>query len=137
VKSRNKFYIFEKLNYLTSQERYEYYLLNFVFRHTARVTSYTKLMHTYFVKTQECNTQTRRKHDYKIPQMKTESGKKVHYYQAINKWNSLPIVIQESASFSEFYKNVSNLLVRCRENPYAYPNESRILNCYSIKSILE
>jgi len=44
VRSKDKFYILEKVNWLTSQERYEHTLIPFVFRHTARNTSYTQLM---------------------------------------------------------------------------------------------
>jgi len=93
-------------------------------------------MKSVFVKTTECNTQTRRKHDFLLPQMKTENGKKVYYYQAIKMWNSLPIKCQESLSFKEFDASVSNLLVKCRSSNNEYHNEDRIINRYSIRDIL-
>jgi len=92
-------------------------------------------MKKYFTKISDCNTQTRRKHDFVVPPMKTEFGKKVYYYHAIKMWNSLPLNIQELRSSIEFDYNMSNLIVRCRNDSNIYPSEDRIINKHSIRSI--
>jgi len=132
-KYKDKCYHLEKLNWLSSKEGFEYYLLTFLLIYSARETSYTKLIKSIFLKTDERHTQVRTKYDILLLPIKTEYRKNVYYNRAIKLWNSLPIKCQESSSVKEFDFSLSNLIVKSRSSNNEYHNEDRIINRFFIR----
>jgi len=60
MNNRNKYYIFEKLNWLTSAERYEHTSLTYVYKHIMYKTSVANVLTEFYIKIPEKSLHTRK-----------------------------------------------------------------------------
>jgi len=69
-----------------------------------------------------------------LPRMNTENGKMSYYYQTTKCWNSLPSEIQSIRNIKEYESSLRLIIILCRSED-CVRIESRIFNCYSIRTI--
>jgi hypothetical protein len=124
----NKYKLYEKVNWLTVAERYEFSCLSFLYRNIIQSTSLTKNLTTFFVKIPESDRVTRNKGCFLLPRMQTEFGKTSYYYQAIKVWNCLPYDLKVCSSVSVFENKIRDILIRCRNDDFVCTEEKRIIN---------
>jgi hypothetical protein len=124
---RNKYTLYEKVNWLTAAERYEFYCLSFIHKNIAQRTSLTHSLSEYFIKIPESDRVTRNVGCFVLPRMRTEFGKGSFFYQTIKVWICLPYEIR-SCSSCTFDPKVRDFLVRCRNNEFVCSSEARIIN---------
>jgi hypothetical protein len=127
----NKYKLYEKLNWLTVSERYEFFCLSFLHRNIIQPTSLTKSLSHFFVKIPESDRVTRNKGCFVLPRMQSEFGKNSYYYQTIKMWNCLPYDMKICSFVSVFENKIRDLLVRCRNENYVCSEEKRIINSIS------
>jgi hypothetical protein len=126
---KNKLKLFEKVNWLTAAERYEFSTLSFVHKAIMRKSSTLSInMKEFFIKIPQSERNTRNKECFVLPRMNTEYGKSAPYYQTIKIWNSLPFEIQTCESSTLFEEKLKELLLRCRKNVFLSSQEKRIIN---------
>jgi hypothetical protein len=80
---KNKMKLFEKMNWLTAAERYEYYGMTYIYKHVINKTTLTNSLSEFFVKIRDNDRNLRNKECFVVPRMRTEYGKESFYYQAI------------------------------------------------------
>jgi len=106
--SRNfNHYYLEKVNWLSSAERFEYYTIMFLFDHMEYKTSLTDDLKQYYRRSEGGMT-TRNKNNYVLPRMKTEKLKSSLVYQTISCWNSLPPTLQKTKDRRFFETSIRN-----------------------------
>jgi len=126
-------YYLEKVNWLSSAERFEYYSIMFLFDHMKYKTSLTEDLKQYYIKRPETGMTTRNQNNYVLPRMKTEKGKSSLVYQTISCWNSLPSTIQEMKSRGDFETSIRNQLLIARKDDFEL-SSGRILNRVSTQN---
>jgi hypothetical protein len=84
----DKLKLFEKVNWLTSAERFEFYSLSFMHRTLIRKSNLSNIMSEFYIKIPESERSTRNKECFVLPRMKKEFGKSYPYYQTIKIWKS-------------------------------------------------
>jgi hypothetical protein len=130
-KKEKRLDLFEKTNWLTSAERYEFYVLAFVHKNVVNASNLKKGWEDFFVKIPESNRETRNSDCFLLPRMHSEWGKKSFFYQAMKMWNALPKETKSINSSSLFQSGVTNILLMCRDEEFVLLNESRIINSNS------
>lgn len=108
---------FEKLNWITSNERYKIYTLEYIFKHCILYTSLTNCFNFQKVVS---NHATRSKFDFVLPRMRTKFAQNSFNYTGIKLWNSLPLELKKSESFSKFSSGLRQLIIKERTNDYIY-----------------
>lgn len=111
--------IFEKMNWLTSEERYILYSLEYVYKH---VISSTKTLH-HQIEKKEIDNQvrtTRTSNNLILPRLKTVFGQKAFFYTVIKQWNKLPQEIQTLKSTPEFDTALRQYLILQRRDNYIF-----------------
>jgi hypothetical protein len=76
-------FLFEKINWLTAAERYEYYGMTYIYKRAINKTTLTNSLSEFFVKIPDNDRNLRNKECFVVPRMRTEYGKESFYYQAI------------------------------------------------------
>ena len=109
----------EKLNWLTSAEKYEVYSLNFIHKHIINVSSLTRCFDE-FQKRPDSERSTRSNGDLNVPYMKTKFGQMAFFYQFSQAWNKLPAEIKEIQNSYVFDRAIRKLIVSKRKDIYEY-----------------
>jgi hypothetical protein len=128
---KNKMKLFEKLNWLTAAERYEFYGMTYIYKHVVNKTTLTNSLSEFFVKIPEQDRNLRNKECFVVPRMRTEYGKEAFYYQAIKVWNCLPYELKICQSPQLFEDQLRQILLKCRNDDIIYYENSRVINSVS------
>ncbi len=100
-KLKDKIIRVEQLNWLLVHEKYEVYMLIYIYKHIWRESP----MNCYFpqfIKRGEQKRCSRQENNFILPQMSTEFGKSTFFYQGILLWNELPNIIKQCQSVIQF-----------------------------------
>jgi hypothetical protein len=125
----NRTQLFERMNWLTSAERYELYSLVYVHKNVSNKTSLTTSLLQFFVKIPETERITRMSDCFLLPRMKSEYGKNSYFYQTIKMWNSLPTDVRLCKSSVLFENKIRDILLKCRNDEFVTLDNTRIINC--------
>jgi hypothetical protein len=117
---------FEKLNWLSSAERYELYGLEFVFKHIINETSATRCFQS-FKKRQQSQRESRQDNNLLLPLLRTKYGQQAFHYQMTTTWNKLPTQIKNCVSETKFDIELRKLFLSLRQEPNIY-STTRIIH---------
>jgi hypothetical protein len=96
--NRNKYTLYEKVNWLTTAEMYEFHCLSFIHKNIAQTTSLTHSLSKYLIEIPESDRVTRNEGCFVLPRMRTEFGKGSFFYQTVKVWNCLSYEIRSCSS---------------------------------------
>jgi hypothetical protein len=124
----NRIQLFERMNWLTSAERFELYSLVNLHKNVSNKTSLTASLLQFFVKTETETERTTRMSDcFLLPRMESEYGKHSFFYQTIKMWNSLPMEVRQCKSTVLFENKIQDILLKCRNDEFVTPDNTRII----------
>jgi hypothetical protein len=113
-----KYDAFEKMNWLSSEERFSVYSLEYVFKNVISKTAIPNL-HQQFCKKEQSERESKTSNNLKA-EMKTEFGKKSFFYTITKMWNKLPTNIKSIQNFSEFDSTLRKHYLKLRQNDYQF-----------------
>jgi len=116
--STEKLNLFEKLNWLSSEERYKVYTLHFVYKHVICHTNLSNVFSNKFVKRPKVERQSRCSNNLLVPRLRTEFGKAGLFYQAIIMWNNLTEDIKTCSSFVKFDLKLRDFILITRTSDF-------------------
>jgi hypothetical protein len=124
----NRTDLFDRVNWLSSAERFELYSLVYVHKHMSNETSLTNSLKQFFIKIPG-ERSTRNTDCFTVPRMNTEYGKNSFFYQTIKMWNYLPVEVRQCKSTKLFESKIREILLKCRTDEYVTLEHARIINC--------
>jgi hypothetical protein len=125
----NRIDLFDRVNWLNSAERFEFYSLVYVHKHVSKNTSLTKSLQQFFVKIPESDRSMRNTACFTLPRMNSKYGKDSFFYQTIKRWNYLPAEVRQCESTVMFENKIRDLLLKCRSDEFVTLEHAKIINC--------